>query len=211
MSEQDQVQLFDRWAAHYDEQVQAATDVFRGYGEVLDQVVRAAQAGPGMRVLELGIGTGNLAQRFLALGCEVWGLDFSSAMLAVARAKVPQARITQVDLMAQPWPGELDRRFDRIVSTYVLHAFDLPTKVRLLGRLARDHLEVGGRIVVGDIAFPSMRALREAGADHWDEDEFYWAADETIAACRRARLHASYEQVSICGGVFAIEPTPAGR
>ena len=31
---------------------------------------------PSLRVLELGIGTGNLAERFVAAGCQVWGLDF---------------------------------------------------------------------------------------------------------------------------------------
>ena len=97
--------------------------------------------------------------------------------------------------------------FDRIVSTYVLHEFDLATKVGLLERLVRHQLTAQGRIVVGDISFVSMEALQQAGADHWDEEEHYWAADETIAACRRVGLRATYKQVSSCGGVFAFEPT----
>jgi hypothetical protein len=40
----------------------------------------------------------------------------------------------------------------------------------------------------------------------WDEDEHYWAADETISACEQAGLRATYQQVSSCGGVFAITP-----
>jgi len=38
-----------------------------------------------MRIPGLGISTSNLARRFLALGCELWGVDFSLAMLAKAR------------------------------------------------------------------------------------------------------------------------------
>ena len=202
---ESRVHIFDRWAERYDCSAQAADGLFEGYELVLDQVVRSAGAHPGMHVVDLGIGTGNLARRFVALGCEVWGLDFSPAMLAKARAKVPQAKLIQMDLTAD-WPDELDRQFDRFVSTYVLHEFDLRTKVSLLRRLAHHHLTARGHIVIGDVAFPSVEALTQAGADHWDEDEHYWAADEAIAACAQANLHVTYKQVSSCGGVFVIEP-----
>ncbi len=197
--------LFDAWAARYDACVRNDAGLHRGYEDVLEQVVRATGAGAAMRVLDLGIGTGNLAQRFLALGCEVWGTDFSPAMLARARAKVPQARLISMDLLAEQWPEELaGERFDRIVSSYVFHEFDVATKVRLMARLARDHLAPGGRIVIGDVAFPTRQALEEAGANHWDEDEHYWEADEAIAGCKAAGLAATYTQVSPCAGVFVV-------
>jgi putative AdoMet-dependent methyltransferase len=202
---QDRSQLFDDWAERYDCSVQSTAGLFQGYEQVLERVVRSADACPGMRVLDLGVGTGNLARQFVALGCEVWGADFSSAMLSKARAKVPQARLVQMDLLRDVWPDELaGQRFDRIVSTYVFHEFDLATKVHLLKRLARDHLAGRDRIVVGDVAFPSLQALQEAGADRWDEDEHYWAADEAIAACETAGFRVSYTQMSSCGGVFAF-------
>lgn len=205
MSQQDRSWLFDDWAERYDCSVQSATGLHEGYERVLAQVVRFADARPGMRVLDLGVGTGNLAQRFVALGCKVWGLDFSPAMLDKARAKVPQARLVQMDLLQDIWPKELAQgRFDRIVSTYVFHEFDLATKVHLLENLAREHLIDQGQIVVGDVAFPSLQALQHAGADHWDEDEHYWVADEAIAACEAAGFQASYKQVSSCGGVFVF-------
>ena len=67
MRDQDRVQLFDRWAEHYDHSVRSATGLHEGYCEVLDRVVQLAEARPGMRVLDLGVGTGNLARRFVAL------------------------------------------------------------------------------------------------------------------------------------------------
>ena len=205
MSERDRSRLFDDWAERYDCSVQSATGLFEGYERVLGQVVRSADVRPGMRVLDLGVGTGNLARRFIALGCEVWGLDFSPAMLDKARAKVPQVTLVQMDLLQDIWPGELAQgRFDRIVSTYVFHEFDLATKVRLLQCLAREHLAAQGRIVVGGVAFPTLYALQQAGADHWDEDEHYWVADEAIAACQAAGFQASYKQVSSCSGVFVF-------
>jgi cyclopropane fatty-acyl-phospholipid synthase-like methyltransferase len=206
MTQHDRIDLFERWSETYDRSVLDESGVHDGYGHVLETVVRAAGAQPGSSVLDLGIGTGNLAQRFLALGCAVWGLDFSPAMLAKAGAKVPQARLVQANLLApEDWPAEVDRRYDRIVSTYVFHEFSLEAKVRLLDHLARRHLAPGGRIVIGDIAFASAQARTDAGADHWDEDEHYWAADETIAACGRGRFQVAYTQVSHCGGVFVFE------
>jgi len=210
VSQQDRSRLFDDWAERYDCSVQSSTGLHEGYERVLDSVVLSADARPGMRILDLGVGTGNLALRFLALGCEVWGVDFSPAMLDKARAKVPQVRLVQMDLLQDVWPDDLaGQRFDRIASTYVFHEFDLATKVRLLQRLAHAHLVAQGRIVVGDVAFPSLQALQQAGADHWDEDEHYWVADEAIAACEAAGFRAAYTQVSSCGGVLVIGNTAA--
>ncbi len=206
MTRRAHVQLFDDWAERYDQSV-CSDDGFPhdGYDQVLEKIVHLAAAEPCWRVLDLGVGTGNLAERFVALGCTVWGVDFSSKMLEKARAKLPQARFVQVDLLGD-WPGELDRRFDCIVSSYALHHFDLPTKLDLLQRLVRRYLAADGRIIVGDIAYPTVQIReRERQRGDWDEDEYYWAADETLAACRETGLGARYEQVSSCAGVFAIE------
>lgn len=208
MNDQDGKQLFDAWATSYDASVGDEDFPFIGYAQLLDTIVRLADVEPGMSVLDLGTGTGNLAARFAAPGCEVWGTDFSAEMLARARAKLPGVKLVQADLSGE-WPDVLARRFDRVVSAYVLHHFDLAGKVDLLCRLARNHLAAGGRLVIGDVAFQDreMRAQAHARwAQSWDEDEFYWAADEARDACATAGLRAVYTQVSICCGVFVIEP-----
>jgi hypothetical protein len=114
-----------------------------------------------------------------------------------------------IDVDLGDWPTELDRRFDRIVSAYVLHEFDLSTKVQLLRRLTERHLASGGCIVVGDIAFPTSGARDRAHRKWmqlWDEDEHYWAADEAAEACKHTGLRVTYKQVSSCGGVFTFGP-----
>ena len=47
-------------------------------------------------------------------------------------------------------------------------------------------------------------------ADLWDEEEYYWAADEAADACESAGLQVTYKQVSSCGGVFVMEPVGSG-
>lgn len=204
MSENNRLPIFERWAARYDQSVQTDKGIFASYDLVIAEVVGVAGVEAGMRVLELGIGTGNLAQQFVALSCEVWGVDFSPAMLAIAQAKIPQVRLIQMDLTAE-WPETLQQRFDRIVANFVLHEFDLETKVSLLQRLATQHLVERGLIVVGDVAFPTAEARRQSGAESWDEDEYYWAADETIAACAGAGLEITFRQISWCTGVFVVK------
>jgi len=208
MSQTDRSQLFDRWAENYDSAVTSADGEFPfdGYEQILDEVVKLADVKPSMRILDLGIGTGNLAARFLQRECAVWGADFSTEMLAQARAKLPHVHLVQANLLGE-WPAELQLPFDRVVTAYVLHEFDLATKVGLLRRVASHHLATDGRILVADIAFPTALARKEAAqrwADGWDEEEYYWAADETVAACEKAGLQTTYKQVSSCGGVFTF-------
>src|SRR5574340_741926 len=144
---------FDEWAASYDQDVAVNRGFpFEGYRQVLETVLRAAQAEPGMRVLDIGAGTGNLTAMFAAAGCQIWGTDYSAEMVAQARAKLPQVPFIQADLLA-PWPSELPQRFDRIVSGYVFHHFTQQKKVELLSDLVRQHLTPGGRIIIADIAF----------------------------------------------------------
>lgn len=208
MSNADRNKLFDKWAANYDSAVIAPGDFpFAGYEHVLDEIVRRADAQVDSVVLDIGTGTGNLAGRFAARGSAVWGIDFSVEMLAQARMKLPQVRFVQADLIGT-WPDEVNCQFDRVVSAYVLHEFDDPTKVALIQKLVQQYLKPAGRVIIGDIAFTTTQN-REQASQHfrnqWDEDEYYWAADEALDLLKQAGLEAEYTQVSACGGVFVIQ------
>jgi putative AdoMet-dependent methyltransferase len=197
---------FDGWARIYDQCVLDGDHYpFLGYQQVLETVVRLAAAQPGMRVLDVGTGTANLARRFAALGCRLWGTDFSPVMLAEARRKLPQAEYLLADLR-QGWPSALPSAFERIVSSYVFHHFDLAEKVRLCVDLA-EHLVPQGRLVISDIAFPdqaSLEEFRQSVGEEWEE-EFYWLADEAVEALQQAGLKAVFVPVSACAGVFTME------
>jgi putative AdoMet-dependent methyltransferase len=195
---------FDDWAGSYDRDVTGDRFPFDGYERLLDTVVSLAKVRPAMRVLDLGTGTGNLAERFAVSDCELWGTDFSAPMLEQARLKLPQAHFVQADLRVE-LPAGLPEHFDAIVSAYVFHHFELPEKVQIIQRLAK-RLSPGGTIVIGDIAFPDrsvLEAVKSAAGDEW-EDEFYWLADESLAALQAAGLEAGYTQVSSCAGCFKI-------
>ena len=213
MDQPNRSQLFDNWAKNYDSDVMSDKDNFPfvGYERVLEQVVSLADIKPNMRILDIGIGTGNLAARFMNKGCNVWGLDFSAEMLTQTQAKLPQVNLVQANLLLDDWTKELQPPYDRVVSAYVFHEFDLETKIKLLQQISSHCLSTSGFFLVADIAFPEVD-IRTAASQHWqwDDDEYYWAADEAIAACEQVGLQVAYEQISSCGGVFTFTSKGAG-
>ena len=146
-----------------------------------------------------------LAARSAGLGCAVTGVGFSEPVLAQARRNVPGADFRQLDLLGAR--GGLEHeRFNAVVSAYVLHEFDLETKVDLLTRLAA-LLTPGGRVVVGDVSFLNEKArvaAYEAWRTVWDEDEHYWTAADALPVVRQTGFTVSYRQVSFCAGVYTL-------
>lgn len=197
---------FDDWAHDYDQSVSGNQGFpLDGYSTVLRTIVQQAAAQPGDAVLDLGIGTGNLAALFNELGCPIWGIDFSEEMLKKARSKLPEAALALNDLRTA-LPPEFPLRFNHIVSAYTFHHFPLQEKVSLLMCLLNHHLHLDGKLVIGDIAFQDAAAedqLRRQLGDEW-EQEYYWLADESLSALAAAGIRAEYTQVSSCAGVFLI-------
>ena len=202
-------EFFDRWAASYDRDVaEVSAFPFEGYGDVLKAIHDRAGATSGAMVLDLGTGTGNVAARFLECGCTVWATDSSPRMLELARAKFPAITFAQYDLR-EGLPASFPARFDVITSAYVFHHFDLAEKTERIRMLARDHLRPGGRLLLADIAFATVRerdVARQRFADCWDADEWYWAADEMEGALTDAPLTMTFAPVSSCSGVFTVMP-----
>jgi putative AdoMet-dependent methyltransferase len=207
LSQHGSSDLFDRWSENYDEGAGSGDAFpFVGYEDVLTETVKLADVRPGMEVLDLGTGTGNLAAPFVAMGCRVWGLDSLKKMLEKAEEKVPEAIFVKAGILEE-WPADLMRRYDRVVCGYVLHGFEPEVRTDFLQRLARDHLKENGLILAADIAFPNVHVREEARKRWermWDDDEFYWAADEAMASLEKADLKVDYTQVSSMGGVFVI-------
>jgi putative AdoMet-dependent methyltransferase len=119
MSEGDRRALFAEWAASYDADLQQPSDFpFAGYDAVLTAIVDAAELEPGMPVLELGVGTGNLALRLVQHTPDIalTGVDFADEMLDQARQKAPSGTFLPLDLRAAQWPALGGRRFRRVVA-----------------------------------------------------------------------------------------------
>lgn len=159
------------------------------------------------RVLDLGVGTGNLSLYFPVPQEQIWGVDFSEKMLEKARVALPGAHLEQVDLLDRDWLPMMNKPFDRILSAYTFHEFADPDKLALISRLARKSLAPGGLIIIGDISFINLVAFRVAHRHYeglWDEEEYYWFAEIMLTRLEEAGFVVSYQQISTCAGVYCI-------
>lgn len=203
------VSEFDDWAAQYDADVANSAFPFTGYADVLRLIFEQAAPRPGMDVLDLGVGTGNLAALFARVGCRVRGLDFSGRMLEMAARKLPGMTLAQGDLR-DALPAALAGRYDALVSGYTFHHFPLAQKVEIARRLLEQHARPGAPLLVGDIAFTgaaAQDALRRALGAAWEQEE-YWLADEAAAAFAAAGMRLAFTPVSNCAGVLRIRESP---
>ena len=116
----------------------------------------------GLRVLDVGTGTGALALMLAEMGHEVTGIDMSERMLKIARDKAQSRNLNPVfragDAEAPPFESE---SFDAIVSRHVLWTLPNPEKaVNQWKKL----LKPGGIIVIidGNFSRNDRTAMQEA-------------------------------------------------
>ena len=122
--------------------------------ERLQAETAAAARIDATRVLELGIGTGETAQRLLEANPSAFvvGVDASSEMLAHARAALPSERVELVEArLEDPLPVG---PFDAVVTALAVHHLDGPGKADLFRRVSAV-LAPCGRFVMGDVIVPS--------------------------------------------------------
>ena len=104
-------------AVRYGGTFAAATTIF------VDALLDAAGAGAQTRVLDVCCGPGYVAGAAAARGAAATGLDFSTAMLEIARAAHPRLDFAQGDAEALPFP---DRSFGAAVSNFGIHHVPRP-------------------------------------------------------------------------------------
>lgn len=87
-----------------------------------DAVRWALGSAPGLRVLDLGSGTGKLAATLLAAGADVTAVEPDPAMLGELRRALPDVRALPGSAEAIPLP---DASVDAVLAGNALHWFDL--------------------------------------------------------------------------------------
>ncbi|MGO9759488.1 MAG: ArsR/SmtB family transcription factor [Roseiarcus sp.] len=153
-----------RQAAAYFAQRAADWDTIRALHAPEERVEAAVMAmigaAPIGALLDLGTGTGRMLELAAPLAGRAVGVDQSAAMLALARSRVDQSglhnvQLRQGDLYAPP----VERNaYDLAIIHQVLHFLDDPA--RAIGEAARA-LRPGGRLIVVDFIKHDHEFLRE--------------------------------------------------
>lgn len=171
---------FDGWARSYDKDVmedRGQLKIYKNYEEILNRVFRTAtdNFSKESSVLEIGVGTGNLAEKLLCNEYNIIGIDQSREMLNVAKEKFPNLKLRLGDFLKIPFENNT---FDIIVSTYAFHHLNNEEKAVAINELLRV-LKEQGKIVIGDLMFENEQEKNNMYKDLTRgqiaeiEDEYY--------------------------------------
>ncbi|MBN2899888.1 MAG: methyltransferase domain-containing protein [Clostridia bacterium] len=205
---------FDAWAEDYDLTMQSESDIlhlFDNYDMVLEKVFVKAKENldDKGRILEIGVGTGVLAAKFLDEGLSIMGVDQSHQMLLVAKRKYPALKLRVGDFMKLPFG---DGVFDRIVSTYAFHHLKDEEKAYALTEMLRV-LKPSGYIVIGDMMFMNPKGRQEflKALDRADrsavEEEYYTDVASFGALIEKHNLDYEVEAVDALLHILTIRHT----
>ncbi|HEX6980323.1 MAG TPA: metalloregulator ArsR/SmtB family transcription factor [Alphaproteobacteria bacterium] len=166
-------QDFERLAAVRQARAAAAANYFRANAARWDEIRslhvddreverRVLELIPPDRIetlLDIGTGTGRILELFGSRGVRAVGIDLSREMLAVARANLARAGLSdcyvrQGDMYRLPWTSP---SFDAVTIHQVLHFADEPALA--IAEAARV-LKPGGRLLVVDFAPHELEHLR---------------------------------------------------
>lgn len=182
-------------------------------------VVRAVDARPGERVLDLAAGTGTSSEPFVRAGADVVPTDFSLGMLRVGKARRPDLGFTAGDATRLPFA---DASFDVVTISFGLrNVVDTQAALGEMLRVTRP----GGRLLVCEFSRPVwapfravylnylMRALPTVARRVSSDPESYVYLAESIRAwpdqvqLAAAIRQAGWERVAwrdLTGGVVAL-------
>ena len=144
-------------AAHYEQLHPEEFNWFEQRHIQRDLMSMCAKLASGIRVLDIGCGTGNITLKLLALGCEVHGVDVSSDMLEVLKTKVAERYKNQLKLSCENIDDFLSRsslKFHLVTVSSALHHF--PDYTRVLKQVF-GFIETGGYLYI--VHEPTQYAL----------------------------------------------------
>jgi len=162
---------YRRYASKYDAFVEPFISVIRQIG------IKSFPVKAGMKVLDVGCGTGTNLVLYHRAGCLVHGIDLSPSMLEVARDRLGKHADLRVgDASEMPYR---DNSFDLVTSMLTLHEMPYMIRPQVMKEMIRV-MSREGRILLtdyhpGPIRFPKgwmLKAIilfleRVAGGEHF--------------------------------------------
>ncbi len=104
-------------------------------------ITHGADLKPGMRVLEIGCGTGNFTEMFAESGAFIVAVDISSELLEIAKQRnLPENQVLFLNKRFEDC--DLIGPFDAVIGSSVLHHLDIKPALNKI----RELLKPGGRM-----------------------------------------------------------------
>ncbi|HOO96844.1 MAG TPA: class I SAM-dependent methyltransferase [Caldisericia bacterium] len=156
-------QVFDNWANTYDTDVRQSDWLHAKYDKALqlvsDKIKESADHNnKPVRVLDVGAGTGNLAQKLLPDDrIDYTPIEPSKEMRRVFKTKFPKMKVHNAKL---PNLKSFWSEFDVVVSTYVVHHVNYEDVPEMVGNLAKS-IDDHGAVMLVDVMFESESKKNE--------------------------------------------------
>lgn len=203
---------FNSWAKTYDRAVEVnlgRTKIYKNYSKLLNEVFNKANFYKikEAKVLDIGVGTGNLSKYFLEAGYDITGLDQSREMMAEAKKKFQNLKLRVGEFLKIPFD---DSSFDIIVSTYAFHHLNEKEKELAIKEMMRV-LKPNGKIIIGDMMFESeikkQEILKELTQEQIleIEDEYYSDISKLKKEVKKYGAELIHTQVDVFCHIVAIE------
>jgi SAM-dependent methyltransferase len=107
---------------------------------IYTDILKRIGVGPGIRFLDVGCGAGGALKVARELGAEISGLDASDALIAVARERLPEARVEIGEMEELPFQ---DEEFDLVTG---FNSFQFAADIVRALSEARRVCSAGGRV-----------------------------------------------------------------
>jgi tRNA (cmo5U34)-methyltransferase len=158
-------------AQHWDSRADLVIPRRQEFLEMILSVMAVAADRDDLRVIDLGAGTGVLADKVLQRWprASVVCVDKAAEMIEIGSARFgDDSRILwlQRDLAAPDWPAGLASPFDAVVSSLTIHLIPDDAKWRLY-RWAFEHLVPGGVLINADRLRAATPALDDVYHELW--------------------------------------------
>ncbi len=198
---------YRRWSKAYDALTEPCNAGLRHLG------LKMAPPRRGLRVLEIGCGTGTNLLNYRQAGCDVFGIDLSPAMLAVAQRKLgPLARLHRGDATHMPYP---DAVFDLAIAMLTLHEMPRAIRPTVLAEMLRV-LRPKGRVLLidfhpGPLRFPKGHGIRSfilmieriAGREHFQNYRDFIARGGLPPLIADGRMQIAQQKI-VSGGNLVL-------
>jgi SAM-dependent methyltransferase len=165
-------------------------------------MVLEADVHAGMRVLDLGCGSGDLTLHLVDTGADVVALDLAPAMVEVARERVAHFGSGTATFVTAPAEDSSlpDAQFDVVLGRYVLHHLDLDLAAAEIARLLRP----GGRAVFVENsgANPLLMLARRRLVGHFGIPRLGTVDEHPLSRTDIDRMAAAFSAVELRFPVF---------
>ncbi|WP_147532934.1 class I SAM-dependent DNA methyltransferase [Bacillus marasmi] len=204
------IELFDEWADTYDQTVLGDDKEYRAVFKNYDRILQAVADRVQGKIIEFGVGTGNLTEKLLNSNNKVIGFEPSLAMREKALEKLTNVNILNGDFLSY----NIHEPIDAIVSTYAFHHLTDDEKASAFS-LYQSVLATGGKIVFADTVFISdahkQTAIHEANLKGYlnlarDLATEYYSTIPSLEAMLKAN-HFSVEFTQLNSFVWLMDAT----